>query len=124
MYLNLLDFFLTLFHLLIIGFNLLGWIWKSTRMLHFFLVITTIFSWVVLGFWYGFGYCPLTDWQWQVKAELGEQNLPNSFIKFFADKLTGMDMSSMLIDTVTAVSFGLVIIVSFTLHVLRYTSGR
>ena len=126
-----LDFLLTLLHLLIIGFNLFGWIWKSTRKLHFYLVIATIFSWVVLGFWYGFGYCPLTDWQWQVKAALGERDLPNSFIKYFADTVTGMDISSTLIDTVTAVVFGLVIIVSFTLYVLRlpgrwtgYTSGR
>ena len=126
-----LDFLLTLLHLLIIGFNLFGWIWKSTRKLHFCLVIATIFSWVVLGFWYGFGYCPLTDWQWQVKAALGERDLPNSFIKYFADTVTGMDISSTLIDTVTAVVFGLVIILSFTLYVLRlpgrwtgYTSGR
>ena len=129
--LHFLDFLLTLLHLLIIGFNLFGWIWKSTRKLHFYLVIATIFSWVVLGFWYGFGYCPLTDWQWQVKAALGERDLPNSFIKYFADTVTGMDISSTLIDTVTAVVFGLVIILSFTLYVLRlpgrwtgYTSGR
>ena len=129
--LHFLDFLLTLLHLLIIGFNLFGWIWKSTRKLHFYLVIATIFSWVVLGFWYGFGYCPLTDWQWQVKAALGERDLPNSFIKYFADTVTGMDISSTLIDTVTAVVFGLVIIVSFTLYILRlpgrwtgYTSGR
>ena len=129
--LHFLDFLLTLLHLLIIGFNLFGWIWKSTRKLHFYLVIATIFSWVVLGFWYGFGYCPLTDWQWQVKAALGERDLPNSFIKYFADTVTGMDISSTLIDTVTAVVFGLVIIVSCRLYVLRlpgrwtgYTSGR
>lgn len=127
----LLDFLLTLLHLLIIGFNLFGWIWQSTRKLHFYLMMATIFSWVVLGFWFGFGYCPVTDWQWQVKAKLGERDLPNSFIKYFADKLTGMDISSTLIDTATAVSFGLVIIVSFTFYVLRlpgrqagYTSGR
>ncbi|MGB4401121.1 MAG: DUF2784 domain-containing protein [Daejeonella sp.] len=124
MYLHFLDFVLTLLHLLIIGFNLFGWIWRSTRKAHFYLVIATIFSWVGLGYWFGFGYCPLTDWQWQIKAKLGERNLPNSLIKYFADKLTGMDISDNLIDTVTAVSFGLVVIVSFTLYVLRYTSGR
>ncbi|WP_411275209.1 DUF2784 domain-containing protein [Daejeonella sp.] len=130
MYLHFLDFLLTFMHLLIIGFNLLGWIWRSTRKTHFYLVIATIFSWIILGFWFGFGYCPLTDWQWQIKEKLGERDLPNSFIKYFADKLTGMDISPNLIDTVTAVSFGLVIIVSFIIRlpagrqVLRYTSGR
>ena len=124
MYLHFLDFFLTLLHLLIIGFNLFGWIWRSTRKAHFYLVIATIFSWVGLGYWFGFGYCPLTDWQWQIKAKLGERNLPNSFIKYFADKLTGMDISDNLIDTVTAVSFGLVVIVSFTLYVIRLGGFR
>ena len=131
MYLHFLDFLLTLLHLLIIGFNLFGWIWKSTRKSHFYLVIATIFSWVVLGFWFGFGYCPVTDWQWQGKAKLGESDLPNSFIKYLADKVTGTDISSTMIDTVTAVSFGLVVIVSFTFYirlagrqVLRNTSRR
>ena len=131
MYLHFLDFLLTLLHLLIIGFNLFGWIWKSTRKSHFYLVIATIFSWVVLGFWFGFGYCPVTDWQWQVKAKLGESDLPNSFIKYFADKVTGMDINSTMIDAVTAVSFGLVVIVSFTFYarqarrqVLQNRSGR
>ena len=131
MYLHFLDFLLTMLHLLIIGFNLFGWIWKSTRKSHFYLVIATIFSWVVLGFWFGFGYCPVTDWQWQVKAKLGERDLPNSFIKYFADKVTGMDINSTMIDAVTAVSFGLVIIISFTFYarqarrqVLQNRSGR
>lgn len=117
-----LDFLLTILHLVIIGFNLLGWIWPATRRFHFYLVMATVFSWVVLGFWYGFGYCPITDWQWQVKAKLGEQNLPNSFIKYFADKLTGLDISSALIDGITGVSFGLVVLVSCTLYVMRRRS--
>ncbi len=121
---HVLDFLLTLLHLAIIGFNLLGWIWRSTRKLHFYLVIATLFCWVVLGFWYGFGYCPITDWQWQVKAKLGEQDLPNSFIKYFAEKVTGMEISSALIDWVTAVSFGLVVLASSTFYVIRYKSGQ
>ncbi len=118
--LQILDFLLTIVHLLIIGFNLLGWIWRSTRKLHFNLMMATVFSWVVLGFWFGFGYCPVTDWQWKVKTKLGEQDLPNSFIKYFADKVTGMDISSTLIDWVTGLSFGLVVLVSCTLYVIRY----
>ena len=98
MLLKLLDFFLTFVHLIIIGFNLTGWIWKSTRKLHFYLVTATIFCWIALGPWYGFGYCPITDWQWQVKTVLGEQNLPNSFIKYLVDKMSGMDIDSALID--------------------------
>ncbi|HXI01223.1 MAG TPA: DUF2784 domain-containing protein [Sphingobacteriaceae bacterium] len=106
---KLLDIVFTLLHLVIIGFNLVGWIWPSTRKLHLFVVGITIASWVVLGIWYGLGYCPLTDWHWQVKEKLGEQNLPNSFIKYFADKIIGQSIDSGLIDAVTASGFALAI---------------
>ncbi|MEJ6981531.1 DUF2784 domain-containing protein [Pedobacter sp. P351] len=81
--------------------------WKSTRKIHFYCVMITAFSWVILGIWFGLGYCPLTDWQWQIKAKLGEQNLPGSFIKYMADKLTGKSISSLLIDYITAFSFAI-----------------
>ena len=34
--------------------------------------------WVGLGPFYGFGYCPLTDWNLRVLAALGERDLPRS----------------------------------------------
>lgn len=102
-----LDIVFTIFHLLVVGFNLLGWIWRSTRKLHFIVVLLTAGSWLLLGIWYGLGYCPLTDWHWQVKEHLGETNLPNSFIKYFADKVTGQDLSSNFIDVVTSVCFAM-----------------
>ncbi len=107
MRLYILDIFFTLLHLTIIGFNLLGWIWKSTRKLHFYCILITSFSWLILGIWFGLGYCPVTDWQWQVKTKLGEQNLPDSFIKYLADKYTGDSISSSLIDYATALSFAI-----------------
>jgi hypothetical protein len=103
--LRILEFFLTCFHLLIVGFNLLGWIWPATRKAHLIVVALTASCWMLLGLWFGIGYCPVTDWEWQVKEKLGEHNLPNSFIKYYADRLSGKDISALLIDTVTAVCF-------------------
>ena len=103
--LRLLDVFLTLVHLVIIGFNLFGWIWPATRKAHFICVLATAASWFLLGMWFGMGYCPVTDWQWRVKEQLGEHNLPASFIKYYADKISGRDISSSLIDGVTGISF-------------------
>jgi hypothetical protein len=103
--LHFLDILLTIVHLAIIGFNLLGWIWPATRRAHFILVLATAGSWLVLGIWYGLGYCPITDWQWTAKEKLGEHNLPNSFIKYYADKIAGRSIDASLIDTITAVSF-------------------
>lgn len=106
MWLPVLDVFYTLLHLLIIGFNLFGWIWPATRRLHLYSLLLTAASWLLLGIWYGIGYCPITDWQWAVKTRLGERDLPNSFIKYQVDKLTGIDSNPAWIDTITAVCFG------------------
>ena len=113
------DILFTILHLLIIGFNLLGWIWPSTRKLHFIVVVLTASSWFILGIWYGIGYCPITDWQWEIKEKLGETNLPNSFIKYIADKITGWNISSNLIDTITAGSFAMALISTVYLNFFR-----
>ena len=110
--LNLLDIFFTLLHLVIILFNLFGWIPKSTRKLHFISILVTAGSWFILGIWYGMGYCPITDWQWQVKEKLGEYNLPSNFIEYFAEKITGYNFNSQHINTVIAVCFALAALIS------------
>ena len=106
-----LDVFFLVFHTALIGFNLTGWIWKKTRRLHLGVISLTIFSWVGLGFFYGFGYCPCTDWHWQVKRALGETGLPASYVKYYLDALTGWDWDPLLVDpavgVIGLVAFGL-----------------
>ena len=108
----LIDTFLTLVHLVIIGFNLFGWIWPAARKAHLVCVALTAASWFLLGIWFGMGYCPVTDWQWSVKEQLGENNLPASFIKYYADKISGQNISSSLIDLVTVLSFAVAALLS------------
>jgi len=110
--LKLLDIFLSLVHLLIIGFNLFAWIWPATRKAHLIVAGLTLASWFILGIWYGWGYCPVTDWEWSVKEKLGETGLPNSFIKYFADKMTGRNFPPALIDRLTLFTFLAAIIAS------------
>lgn len=100
-----LDILLTLCHLIIIGFNLLGWIWRRTRKMHLITIGLTFFSWFVMGIWYGWGYCFLTDWHWVVKGKLGETHLPASFISYMADKVTGIDFKPALVDQITVIFF-------------------
>ncbi|MBN7799493.1 DUF2784 domain-containing protein [Algoriphagus aestuariicola] len=119
MWLNLLDYFLTVLHLLIIGLNLLGWIWPTTRRLHLWCVLMTAASWLGLGIWFGIGYCPLTDWQWQVKSKLGETDLPNSFIKYWIDRMAGIDADPVTIDVATAISFALVFLIAIYHNILK-----
>jgi len=110
--LTLLDIVFTFLHLAIIGFNLSGWIWSKTRKVHLIVVTATGISWFLLGIWYGWGYCFLTDWHWEVKQKLSETNLPNSFIKYFADKITGMDFDPKIVDMVTLFTFLMVILLT------------
>lgn len=113
--LKVLNIFFTILHLAIISFNLFGWIWPKTRKIHLIVVALTLASWFILGLWYGMGYCFITDWQWDIKEKLGETNLPNSFIKYFADKITGNNYPPALVDRITLLTFLLAI--AITLYV-------
>jgi len=111
-----LDYFYTLLHLLIIGANLFAWLFQKTRKLHLYIAGITLFCWLFLGIWYGIGYCPITDWQWQVKTQLGETNLPNSFVKYYLDKLTDKAIPDTTVDIITLGSFLIAIICSIKVN--------
>lgn len=117
--LQVLDFFLTILHLAIIGFNLFGWIWPRMRRAHLVVVAATGASWFLLGIWFGMGYCPITDWQWSVKEQLGETNLPNSFIKYWADRITGRDFDAGFIDIVTVSCFAAAVVLAVYFNFFR-----
>jgi hypothetical protein len=123
--LQFLDFLLTVVHLAIVFFNLFGWIPKKWRRAHLISIILTAASWFVLGIWFGFGYCPFTDWQWQVKEILGETNLPPNFVEYFAEKITGRDFSPSLVSNVIAYSFAVAAAISIYLNfVLPFLQKR
>ena len=101
-----LDICFLVFHASLISFILTGWIWTSTRRLHLLVVGLTAFSWFGLGLIYGIGYCPSTDWHWQVKKARGETGLPNSYVKYYIDRLTGLSWDPRLVDAIV-LSIGL-----------------
>jgi len=107
-----LDILFYLLHVLLMGFNLSGWIWQSTRKLHLISLSLTLGSWSILGIWYGFGYCFLTHWHWNVKRLLGETDLPNSFVKYFLDGLLRSDFDAGMIDVITGLGLALPIVLS------------
>jgi Protein of Unknown function (DUF2784) len=96
-----LDMFFLVFHATLIGFNLTGWLWERTRRLHLVVLTLTFCSWGGLGLFYGLGYCPCTDWHWQVKRARGEIDLPTSYIKYYLDFLTGLNWPPLLVDMLT-----------------------
>lgn len=97
------DWFFVVFHSSLILFNLLGWIWKKTRKAHLITISLTLLSWGFLGIWYGWGYCPLTDWHWQVLEKLGKTNLPNSYISYLLDRVLGWQPGEKWVDAGTLV---------------------
>ena len=108
---QLLDYALFFLHVAVIGFNLFGWIPRCTRKYHLWVVALTLGSWLLLGLKYGLGYCFLTDLHWQVKRNLGETNLPHSFITYLFDSL-GISISGQLVDYVTVIPFVIAIVMS------------
>lgn len=100
-----LDTFFFILHSGIILFILFGWLWQKARRLHLFVLLLTAFSWFFLGIWYGIGYCPCTDWHWQVRTKLGYHDMPASYVKFLIDSLTGIKLEAAVVDAVTLGGF-------------------
>jgi len=101
-----LDILIIVFHSSLILFNLFGWIWRKTRIFNFITLVLTGASWLFLGLIYGaLGYCPLTDWHFSILAKLGETDLPDSYIKYMIDRITGLNISASLVDKVTLYAF-------------------
>lgn len=115
--LHLLDYFFVVFHTLLVVFNMTGWIWRKTRRLNLITLLLTGASWFILGLFYGPGYCPLTDWHWQVLHKLGETGLPASYMEYLIERLLPVDVNASLVDTFTAGGYFLLLITSIVLNI-------
>ncbi len=115
-----LDIFFLVFHTLIILFNCLGWIHPKTRPWNLGLLLLTAASWFILGIWYGWGYCPCTDWHWQVRSAMGRPIETTSYIKFLIETLTGADPNRFVVDAVTVGGLFVALGASITLNILDW----
>jgi hypothetical protein len=114
-----LDYFFLIFHTILTLFNLVGWIWKKTRMANFITLMLTGFAWFGLGIFYGIGYCPLTDWHWDVLEKLGHHDLPYSYIKYLIQRLTGCDANPGIVEIGTVAGFVFAVVMSVYLNFFR-----
>jgi hypothetical protein len=110
------DIFFTAFHSLLVLFILFGWIWKKTRRLNLICILLTAASWLGLGIFYGLGYCPLTDWHFNILRRLGYTDLPNSYLSFLFTRLTGLQIDQNLVDSVTLWGLVIALMVSIFLN--------
>ena len=121
-----LDIFFTVFHTSLVVFNLFGWIWRRFRRLNLICLLLTAGSWVILGIFYGFGYCPLTDWHFSILTKLGYTDLPASYLSFLFTRLTGLPIDQSLVDALTLWGLVLALILSLYLnlrHRLKWRKG-
>jgi hypothetical protein len=110
-----LNIFFFVFHTGWIVFNMVGWAWRRTRPYHLVTLGLTAFSWLVLGYWYGFGYCVCTDWHWQIRQRLGYVDIDRSYTHFLIHQITGLDLSYLWTDILTGAIFGIAIILNLML---------
>ena len=115
-----LDIFFTVFHTCLVLFNLFGWIWKKTRLANLITLLVTAGSWSILGIFYGFGYCPLTDWHFSVLEKLGYTNLPDSYLSFLFTRLTGLSIDQSLVDSVTLWGLIVALVISLYLNIRHW----
>jgi hypothetical protein len=96
------DIAFIVFHTSLIFFNLFGWIWKKTRLANLITILVTFASWTLLGLIVGVpGYCPFTEWHFDILEKMGHTDLPTSYIKYLADRLSGQDFNQKLVDDAT-----------------------
>ena len=115
---HLLDIFFVIFHTSLTLFNMFGWIWKKTRLANLVTLAITGSSWLFLGLIVGMlGYCPLTDWHFNILYKLCKTDLPTSYVKYLVDRLTGLDINATLVDNATLYGFLAALAISLTLNI-------
>lgn len=89
-------------HQILIVFSLVGWIFCETRMLNLIALMLILFSWYGLGPILSkgnpWGYCVITDIQWQVRNKLGLDSRSGGYVKYLADNLLGSDFDETRAD--------------------------
>jgi len=110
-----LNILLFLFHTAMLIFNLTGWICRRTRTLHIICLGATLFSWFVMGYWKGMGYCICTDWHFQIRRAMGIKDNVHSYLQLIAKSFFGVEMDRMTSDL--SAGGGLLLILLATLAV-------
>jgi hypothetical protein len=122
---HILDIWFVIFHSSLVLFNLFGWIWRKTRILNLITLSLTGASWLFLGLIYGtLGYCPLTDWHFSILNKLGKTDLPDSYIKYLIDRITGLNISTSLVDNITLFAFLTALILTIFLNLRDFAKSR
>lgn len=99
--LHLASYFFYALHSLLILFNLFGWLHPKTRKANLITLLLTFASWVILGYWQGWGYCVLSDLHYRILRKLGERDMPSSYVVHLVEKSTGLSPDHNLTNWLT-----------------------
>ena len=125
MFYHILDILFVVFHSALVIFNLFGWIWTKTRVWNLITLLLTGASWLILGLIVGtLGYCPFTDWHFNILEKLGRTNLPTSYMKYLADRITGFNLNASLVDKITLYAFIGALMISLYLNIKEIRKSR
>lgn len=121
---HLIDWFFVVFHTALIFFNLFGWIPKRIRKWNLLVLLLTAASWYLLGIFYGWGYCFLTDWHWQVLGKLSVSPSEHSYVQYLLRRLLGMKVSADFADILTASLFFAALAISVYVNLRAILKAR
>jgi Protein of Unknown function (DUF2784) len=119
-----LNVFFFVFHIILILFNLFGWTFKKLRKWNLLTLGLTAASWFLLGAFYGFGYCFLTDWHWQVRANLGYSTDSNSYIHFLLTSIVPIRISENVVNVLTVILFFAALVASIIVNAASFRKKR
>jgi hypothetical protein len=114
------NVFFFVFHILLIVFNLFGWLYRPLRKWNLATLGLTAFSWLILGYFYGLGYCFLTDWHWLVRDKLGYTNPYNSYIQFLISSVFSVSLTEKVVNVLTATLFSIALFMSLAVNIREW----
>lgn len=120
--LQLLNILFFALHNVLIVFNLAGWIWPRTRKLHLGTTGATLFSWVVMGAWYGWGYCLCADWHFQIRRKLGIHGGESSYTELLFNQVPGVTVSHSFADVVTVGCLLMILLATAVVWIRKWAS--
>jgi hypothetical protein len=94
-----------------------GWIWPKLRRWNLITLGLTAFSWLLMGLWYGIGYCVCTDLHYRVRDALGVKDPSGSYLQLLVWKLSGWWPPETMVNTVAGWVFGSSVVLSVAFNV-------
>lgn len=112
------------FHTALIFFNVFGWLWKRTRRWNLITLGLTAVSWLLMGLWYGIGYCVCTDVHYRIRTAMGIDDPSGSYLQLLIWKLSGWWPAESLVNTWAGIVFGAAVLGSVVTNVLDWRRKR